>query len=37
VVEPGTGKPLVVKDQKGKELKYQILSREGYTARHEVD
>jgi len=37
VVEPGTGKPLVVRDQKGKEQKYQVLSREGYTARHEVD
>ena len=37
VVEPGTDKPLIVKDQKGKELKYQILSREGYTAKHEVD
>ncbi len=37
VVEPGTDKPLIVRDQKGKELKYQILTREGYTAKHEVD
>jgi VWFA-related protein len=37
VVQPGTDKPLVVKDQKGKELKYQVLTREGYTAKHEVD
>ncbi len=37
VVEAGTDKPLIVKDQKGKELKYQILSRQGYTAKHEVD
>ncbi len=37
VVQPGTDKPLIVRDQKGKELKYQILSREGYTAKHEVD
>jgi hypothetical protein len=37
VIEPGTGKPLVVRDQKGKEQKYQVLSREGYLARHEVD
>ncbi len=37
VVQPGTDKPLVVKDQKGKELKYQVLSRDGYTAKHEVD
>jgi VWFA-related protein len=37
VVQPGTDKPLIVKDQKGKELKYQLLYREGYTAKHEVD
>jgi len=37
VVQPGTDKPLSVKDQKGKELKYQVLSREGYTAKHQVD
>jgi VWFA-related protein len=37
VVQPGTDKPLIVKDQKGKELKYQVISREGYMAKHEVD
>lgn len=37
LVQPGTDKPLIVKDQKGKDLKYQVLSREGYTAKHEVD
>jgi VWFA-related protein len=37
VVQPGTDKPLIVKDQKGKELKYQVLFRDGYTAKHEVD
>jgi len=37
VVQPGSDKPLIVKDQKGKELKYQVLSREGYTAKHQVD
>ncbi len=37
LVQPGTDKPLIVKDQKGKELKYQVLTREGYTAKHEVD
>jgi VWFA-related protein len=37
VVQPGTDKPLIVKDQKGKELKYQVLTRDGYTAKHEVD
>lgn len=37
VVQPGTDKPLVVKDQKGKDVKYQVISREGYSAKHEVD
>ena len=37
LVQPGTDKPLIVKDQKGKELKYNVLSREGYTARHVVE
>ena len=37
VVQPGTDKPLIVKDQKGKDLKYQVLFRDGYTAKHEVD
>lgn len=37
IVQPGTDKPLIVKDQKGKELKYQVLTREGYTAKHEVE
>ena len=37
LVEPGTDKPLVVKDGKGKELKYQVLTREGYTAKHQVE
>ncbi len=37
VVQPGTDKPLIVKDQKGKELKYQVVAREGYTAKHEVE
>lgn len=37
VVQPGTDKPLIVKDQKGKDLKYQVITREGYLAKHEVD
>jgi len=37
LVQPGTDKPLIVKDQHGKELKYQVVTREGYTAKHEVD
>ena len=31
------GKPLIMRDQKGKELKYQVIAREGYTAKHAVD
>ncbi|HEX8814455.1 MAG TPA: VWA domain-containing protein [Terriglobales bacterium] len=36
VVAPDGG-PLTVKDQKGKTVKYDVIAREGYTARHEVD
>jgi len=36
VVAPNGG-PLKVKDQKGKDLKYQIIAREGYTAKHTVE
>jgi VWFA-related protein len=32
-----TGKPLKVHDQHGKEVKYTIVAREGYTAKHQVD
>ncbi len=31
------GTPLKVKNEKNKELKYQIIAREGYTAKHEVE
>jgi VWFA-related protein len=31
------GSPLKVRDQKGKDVKYQIIAREGYTAKHTVD
>jgi VWFA-related protein len=31
------GGPLKVRDQKGKDLKYQILAREGYMAKHQVE
>jgi len=37
LVEPGTVRPLIVKDEKGKTVKYQIITREGYTAKHEVE
>jgi VWFA-related protein len=31
------GSPLKVKDQKGKDVKYEIIAREGYTAKHQVE
>jgi len=37
VVQPGTDKPLIVKDERGKEVKYQVVVREGYTAKHAVE
>jgi VWFA-related protein len=36
-VQGPDGGPLTVKDQKGKALKYQIIARDGYTAKHEVE
>jgi VWFA-related protein len=30
-------KPLVIKDEKNKDLKYTIVARDGYTAKHEVE
>jgi len=36
VVAPD-GNPLKVKDQKGKEQKIEVVSRDGYTAKHSVD
>src|SRR5579862_636728 len=30
-------KPLVIKDQKNHDIKYNILARDGYTAKHEVE
>jgi VWFA-related protein len=36
VVAPNGG-PLKVKDQKGKEQKVEVVSRDGYTAKHTVD
>jgi VWFA-related protein len=36
VVAPDGG-PLKVKDQKGKDVKIDVVSREGYTAKHTVD
>jgi VWFA-related protein len=31
------GKPLKIHNQKGKEVKYQLVYRDGYTAKHQVD
>jgi len=31
------GSPLKVRDQKGKDIKYEIVAREGYTAKHQVE
>jgi hypothetical protein len=36
VVAPNGG-PIKVKDQKGKDVKIEVVSREGYTAKHTVD
>ena len=36
VVAPDGG-PLKVKDQKGKDVKFTVMAREGYTAKHEVE
>ena len=37
VAGDGSGKPLVVKNEKGKELKTVLAYREGYTAKHQVE
>ena len=31
------GSPLKVRDQKGKDVKYEVVARDGYTAKHTVD
>ncbi len=31
------GGPLKMQDQKGKDVKYQVIAREGYTAKHTVE
>ncbi len=38
LVDPESGKPLIVQDAKNhKNLKYMVISRPGYTARHQVE
>jgi hypothetical protein len=36
VIAPDGG-PLKVRDQHGKDVKYQVIAREGYTAKHVVE
>ena len=36
-VQAPDGSPLKVKDQKGKDVKIDVVAREGYTAKHTVD
>ena len=36
VVGPDGG-PLKIRDQKGKDVKYEVIAREGYTAKHQVE
>jgi len=37
LLEPGTDKPLIIRNQKNKEVKYQIVARDGYTAGRPVE
>jgi VWFA-related protein len=37
LIDPATGAPLKMVNEKGKQLKYQIMAREGYTAKHVVE
>jgi VWFA-related protein len=37
LVAPGSEIPLKMKDEKGKDVKYQVVSREGYNAKREVE
>lgn len=37
VIDPATGKPLKIVDEKGKALKYQVIAREGYRAKQMVE
>jgi VWFA-related protein len=37
LVNPATGEPLKVTDQKGKPIKYSIIAKQGYTAPREVE
>lgn len=37
LIDPDSNKPLVLKDQKGKNIKYQVITKQGYTAPRAVE
>ena len=37
LVNPATGQPLPIKDEKGKPIKYHVIAKNGYTAPREVE
>jgi VWFA-related protein len=37
LIDPESNKPLVIKDQKGKNVKYQVITKAGYTAPRQVE
>ena len=37
LIDPATNKPLAVKDPKGKNIKYQVVTKSGYTAPRQVE
>jgi VWFA-related protein len=37
LIDPDTNKPLVIKDPKGKAIKYQVVAKTGYTAPRQVE
>jgi hypothetical protein len=37
LINPQNGEPLKVVNEKGKQLKYQIIARDGYNAKHVVE
>jgi hypothetical protein len=36
-LEGPDGKPLIIRDEKNHDLKYQVISREGYNAKRQVE
>ena len=37
LIDPGSGQPVKITNEKGKPIKYQVLAKNGYTAPHEVE